>query len=187
VPTGNLGNGVACVWARAMGLPIREVVFAINANRTIAEFLATGQWQPRPSQATLASAMDVGNPSNMERLRDLLPELGALREAVEAYPVDDDAIRSQIAKDYQRYGEIWDPHTATGFWVYDHLPAARKAAKPWIVSATAHPAKFEAVVEPLIGHEVGVPASLRSLLERPTSYVAVAPRLAELAKELDNW
>ena len=54
-------------------------------------------------------------------------------------------------------------------------------------SATAHPAKFEAVVEPLIGHEVGVPASLRSLLERPTSYVAVAPRLAELAKELDNW
>ena len=187
VPTGNLGNGVACVWARAMGLPIREVVFAINANRTIAEFLSTGQWQPRPSQATLASAMDVGNPSNMERLRDLLPELGALREAVEAYPVDDDAIRSQIAKDYQRYGEIWDPHTATGFWVYDHLPAARKAAKPWIVSATAHPAKFEAVVEPLIGHEVGVPASLRSLLERPTSYVALVPKLGELAKELDNW
>jgi len=187
VPTGNLGNGVACVWARAMGLPIREVVFAINANRTIAEFLATGQWQPRPSQATLASAMDVGNPSNMERLRDLLPELGSLREAVEAYPVDDDAIRSQIAKDYQRYGEIWDPHTATGFWVYDHLPAARKAAKPWIVSATAHPAKFEGVVEPLIGHEVAVPASLRALLERPTSYVALAPKLGELAKELDNW
>ena len=187
VPTGNLGNGVACVWARAMGLPIREVVFAINANRTIAEFLATGQWQPRPSQATLASAMDVGNPSNMERLRDLLPELGALREVVEAYPVDDDAIRSQIAKDYQRYGEIWDPHTATGFWVYDHLPAARKAAKPWIVSATAHPAKFEGVVEPLIGHEVAVPQSLRALLERPTSYVALAPKLGDLAKTLDNW
>jgi threonine synthase len=187
VPTGNLGNGVACVWAQAMGLPIREVVFAINANRTIADFLATGQWQPRPSQATLASAMDVGNPSNMERLRDLLPELGALRDAVEAYPVDDDAIRSQIAKDYQRYGETWDPHTATGFWVYDHLPAARKAAKPWIVSATAHPAKFEGVVEPLIGHAVAVPESLRALLNRPTSYVALAPRLAELARELDNW
>jgi threonine synthase len=187
VPTGNLGNGVACVWAQAMGLPIREVVFAINANRTIADFLATGQWQPRASQATLASAMDVGNPSNMERLRDLLPELGALREAVEAYPVDDDAIRSQIAKDYQRYGEIWDPHTATGFWVYDHLPAARKAAKPWIVSATAHPAKFEGVVEPLIGHAVAVPESLRALLTRPTSHVSIKPRLAELARELDNW
>ena len=104
------------------------------------------------------------------------PSSGRCAKSVEAYPVDDDAIRSQIAKDYQRYGEIWDPHTATGFWVYDHLPAARKAAKPWIVSATAHPAKFEAVVEPLIGHEVGVPESLRALLERPTSYVALAPK-----------
>jgi threonine synthase len=187
VPTGNLGNGVACVWARAIGLPIREIILAVNANRTIPDFLATGQWQPRGSQATLASAMDVGNPSNMERLRNLLPDFGALREAVEAYPVDDDAIRSQIAKDYQRYGEIWCPHTATGFWVYDHLPAARKSARPWIVSATAHPAKFEGVVEPLIGREVPVPDSLRVLLERPTSRVAIAPRLDELARELDLW
>jgi len=187
VPTGNLGNGVACIWARAIGLPIREVIFAVNANRTIPDFLATGQWQPRASQATLASAMDVGNPSNMERLRDLLPDLGALREAVEAYPVDDEAIRSQIAKDYQRYGEVWCPHTATGFWVYDHLPAARKSARPWIVSATAHPAKFESVVEPLIGREVPVPESLRALLERPTAHVAIGPRLAELARELDQW
>jgi threonine synthase len=185
VPTGNLGNGVACAWARAIGLPIREVVFAVNSNRTIPDFLATGQWQPRASQATLASAMDVGNPSNMERLRDLLPDFGALREAVEAYPVDDEAIRSQIAKDYQRYGEIWCPHTATGFWVYDHLPAARKSARPWIVSATAHPAKFEGVVEPLIGRAVPVPESLRVLLERPTSQVAIAPRLEELARGLD--
>jgi threonine synthase len=187
VPTGNLGNGVACVWARAIGLPIREVIFAVNANRTIPDFLATGQWQPRASQATLASAMDVGNPSNMERLRDLLPDFSALRDAVEAYPVDDDAIRSQIAKDYQRYGEIWCPHTATGFCVYDHLPAARKSARPWIVSATAHPAKFEGVVEPLIGREVPVPESLRVLLERPTSHIAIAPRLADLARELDGW
>ena len=99
--------------------------------------------------------MDVGNPSNMERLRSLLPDFPTLREAVEAYPVDDESIRSQIAKDYQRYGEIWCPHTATAFWVYDQLPAARKSARPWIVSATAHPAKFEAVVEPMIGHGGG--------------------------------
>src|SRR5690606_17004560 len=92
IPTGNLGNGMACVWAKAMGLPIREVILAVNANRTIPDFLATGDWQPRASRQTLASAMDVGNPSNMERLRHLLPDLGALREAVEAYPVDDESI-----------------------------------------------------------------------------------------------
>ncbi len=187
MPSGNLGNGVACVWARALGLPIRDIVLAVNANRTIPDFLATGQWQPRPSQPTLASAMDVGNPSNMERLRSLLPEFAALREAVEAYPVDDESIRSQIAKDYQRYGEIWCPHTATAFWVYDHLPAARKSARPWIVSATAHPAKFDGVVEPLIGREVLVPESLRALLERPTSQVALPPQLARLAAELGKW
>jgi threonine synthase len=187
VPTGNLGNGMACVWARAMGLPIREVVLAVNANRTIPEFLSTGQWQPRASVPTLASAMDVGNPSNMERLRHLLPDFSDLRTTVEAYPVDDAAIRAQIAQDFARYGEIWCPHTATGFWVYDHLPPARKEGRPWIVSATAHPAKFEGIVEPVIGRSVEVPASLAALLTRPTASTRLEPRLDAFAAELDAW
>jgi threonine synthase len=187
IPSGNLGNGIACVWARAMGLPIREIVLAVNANRTIPDFLATGQWEPRMSVATLASAMDVGNPSNMERLRSLIPDFAELRASVEAYPVDDDQIRAQIAKDFARYGEIWCPHTATGFWVYDHLPPARKAGRSWIVSATAHPAKFEGIVEPVIGKAVPVPAALAALLLRPTASTALEPRLADLAAELDAW
>jgi threonine synthase len=187
VPSGNLGNGAACVWARAMGLPVREIVLAVNANRTIPDFLATGQWQPRPSVATLASAMDVGDPSNMERLRNLLPDFAELRTAIESYPVDDAAIREEIALGYQRYGEIWCPHTATAFWVYDHLPPARKAGRPWIVSATAHPAKFETIVEPVIGRAVPVPPALAMLLDRPTASTPLAPRLEELAAQLDSW
>ncbi|NIW23742.1 MAG: threonine synthase, partial [Gammaproteobacteria bacterium] len=126
VPTGNLGNAMACIWARALGMPIGEIILATNANRTIPEFLATGDWQPRPSIPTLASAMDVGDPSNMERLRHLYPALTDLRERIEAYPVDDDAIREQIARDYERYGDIWCPHTATAFRAYDELPAASR-------------------------------------------------------------
>jgi threonine synthase len=187
VPTGNLGNGVACVWAQAMGLPIREVVLAVNANRTIPDYLATGQYQPRPTLATLASAMDVGNPSNMERLRNLLPDFAALRGAVESYPVDDAAIRAQIGKDYARYGRVWCPHTATGFWVYDHLPPARRSGLPWIVSATAHPAKFESIVEPIIGRVVEVPEALQALLERPAASTPLEPRLDGLAEQLDRW
>jgi threonine synthase len=187
VPTGNLGNGMACIWARALGLPIGDVVLAVNANRTIPEFLSTGQWQPRASVATLASAMDVGNPSNMERLRGLYPELGDLRSAVESYPVDDDSIRAEIANGYARFGEVWCPHTATAFWVYDHLPAARRAGAPWIVSATAHPAKFERVVEPIIGRAVAVPPALARLLERPVQCIGLRPQLADLAAELDSW
>ncbi len=187
VPTGNLGNGMACVWARAMGLPIGEVVFAVNANRTIPDFLSTGQWQPRSSTSTLASAMDVGNPSNMERLRNLVPDFAELRGTVEAYPVDDEAIRAQIAKDYARFGQVWCPHTATGFWVYDHLPAARRMGRPWIVCATAHPAKFETIVEPVIGRAVPVPPALAELLERPTASTPLAPQLPRFAAELDRW
>jgi threonine synthase len=187
VPSGNLGNGMACVWARAMGLPVRELVLAVNANRTIPDYLATGQWQPRPSVATLASAMDVGNPSNMERLRNLLPDFASLRTSVEAYPVDDASIRTQIEKDYARYGEIWCPHTATAFWVYDHLPQARKTGQAWIVSATAHPAKFESIVEPVIGRHVPIPAALQDLLARPTASTPLPPRLAEFKDALDGW
>lgn len=186
VPSGNLGNGLACVWARAIGMPITEIVLATNANRTIPEFLATGDWQPRTSVATLASAMDVGDPSNMERLRHLLPDLAALRAGVMAYPVEDREIREQIARDYERYGRIWCPHTATAFWVYDHLPAERRRAA-WIAVATAHAAKFEQIVEPIIGAEVPVPAALAELLARPVSKYPLAGELEALRGALDEW
>ena len=187
IPSGNLGNGMACVWARAMGLPVREIVLAVNANRTVPEYLATGQWQPRPSIETLASAMDVGNPSNMERLRSLMPDFAELRANIEAYAVDDASIREQITKDYARFGEVWCPHTATAFWVYDHLPAARKTGRPWIACATAHPAKFETIVEPLIGRLVPIPPALAELLERPMQSVPLAAQLSELIGEIDRW
>ena len=103
---------------------------------------------------------------------------------MEAYPVDDDAIRAQIAKDYARFGQAWCPHTATGFWVYDHLPAQRRVGHPWIVSATAHPAKFETIVEPLIGQPVEVPAALAALLARPSRADPLAPTLDALRAAL---
>jgi threonine synthase len=187
VPTGNLGNGLACIWARAMGMPIRDIVFAVNANRTVPEFLATGEWQPRDSVRTLASAMDVGAPGNMERLRHLLPEFGELRAAVEAYPVDDAAIRAQIAKDDTRFGRVWCPHTATGFWVYDHLPQNRRAGRPWYVCATAHPAKFDTIVEEIVGRHVPAPPSLEALLKRPARSMPLSARVDALADALARW
>ena len=69
----------------------------------------------------------------MERLRHLVPDFAELRGAVEACPVDDAAIRQQIAKDFERFGRAWCPHTATGFWVYDHLPSNRREQESWVV------------------------------------------------------
>jgi threonine synthase len=184
VPTGNLGNAFACVWAKHMGLPIDRVVLATNANTTIADFLATGQWLPRPTLATLASAMDVGNPSNMERLRDLCGGAEEVRAEVSVAPVSDDEIRATIRDEHRRHGLAWCPHTATGLHVYRRLPESERRERHWIVVATAHPAKFDAIVEPLVGHPVPPPPDLAKLLALPAHFETVGPDLREVAQRL---
>jgi threonine synthase len=183
VPSGNLGNVAACLWARKVGLPVGEVILATNANLAVTDFLRTGNWQPRPSVATLASAMDVGNPSNMERLRWLFPESGQLREQFSAIAVSDDEIRATIRRDHREYGQTWCPHTATAAHVYRQLPAARRTQR-WVLVATAHPAKFNDVVEPLIEAEVPVPPALAELLSLPSIQTNVQPRLDDLREIL---
>jgi len=184
VPSGNLGNAVACLWARRLGLPIADIVLAHNANRTVPEFLDTGQWRPRPSVATLASAMDVGNPSNMERLRSLYPQLDEIRSAVSACTVDDEAIRARIRAGYQELRQVWCPHTATAAEAYARLPAQRRDSGRWVLVATAHPAKFREIVEPLIGHDVPVPQSLARLFARPSACTEIDAELASLRDAL---
>jgi threonine synthase len=183
IPSGNLGNAAACIWARKLGLPIGQIVLAHNANRTVTDFLRTGEWAPRPSIATLASAMDVGNPSNMERLRALLPELADLRTAVSAETVDDAAIRGRIRQGFERYGQIWCPHTATAAEVYERLVVGKRPGR-WIIVSTAHPAKFSEIVEPLIGRQVPVPESLAKLFARPTKCTGIEADLASLRAAL---
>lgn len=180
VPSGNLGNAAACIWARRLGLPIAEVVLAHNANRTVTDFLETGEWRPRASIATLASAMDVGNPSNMERLRALYPDPSELRSAVSACTVHDEAIRARIRTGYQELGQIWCPHTATAAEAYSRLPAQRRDSGRWLLVSTAHPAKFREIVEPLIGREVPVPQSLAKLFARPSQCTEIDADLASL-------
>jgi threonine synthase len=180
IPSGNLGNAVACLWARAAGLPIGELVLAHNANRAVPDYLESGRWQPRPSIATLASAMDVGNPSNMERLRALFPQLTDLRHALSARSVSDTEIRARIRIGYEQYGQIWCPHTATAAEAWERLTPERRAARRWVLVSTAHPAKFPEIVEPLIGRKVPVPQTLAALLARPTQSVEIDPQLAAL-------
>jgi threonine synthase len=184
VPSGNLGNAVACIWARRLGLPIADVVLAHNANRTVPDFLETGEWQPRASVATLASAMDVGNPSNMERLRALYPELSEIRSAVSACTIDDEAIRARIRTGYEELGQIWCPHTATAAEAHARLPAQRRDSGRWVLVSTAHPAKFREIVEPLIGREVPVPESLAKLFARPSECTEIDADLASLRDAL---
>ncbi len=184
IPSGNLGNSMACIWARAMGLPIGEVILATNANRTIPDFLESGEWKPRHSIATLASAMDVGNPSNMERLRALY-DFAQIKQQVSAVSVDDAAIRARIKNDAVTLKQVWCPHTATAAEVYWHLPAD-KLSQHWVLVSTAHPAKFNEVVEPLINAPVPVPSALSKLLSLPQHQTDIEPTLAALKDQLQG-
>jgi threonine synthase len=185
IPAGNLGNACAALWARAMGFPLGRIVLAHNINRTVPDFLATGEWRPRPSIATLASAMDVGNPSNMERVRALYPTLETIREHLSADTVDDATIRTRIGGDFMQFGREWCPHTATAAEVYNRLSMEERRNQPWVVVATAHPAKFNEIVEPIIGRPIAVPDSLADLLRLPERRVDLPATLAALTAALE--
>jgi len=183
VPTGNLGNAFAAIIARDMGLPIARIVLATNANRVLPDFLETGHYEPRASRATLANAMDVGAPSNIERLRAWWPAVGDLHEFLEADSVDDKAIRARIRSTYSAQGVVVCPHTACGQEVAARL-RSRGERGPIVVAATAHPAKFESVVEPLVKRVVEAPESLAAILARPSSAIPLPAREDALAAVL---
>ena len=185
VPTGNLGNALACIWARHVGVPIGEIVLATNANQSITEYLRTGEWAPRPSVATLANAMDVGNPSNMERLRALHPDFEELQGQIGASSVDDIEIRGTIRRDSHELDRLWCPHSATAAKVFRRL-LARGARGHWVIVATAHPAKFNEIVEAQTGREAPVPASLAKLLALPRQETELDPTLEALRGELQK-
>ena len=180
VPTGNLGNALACVWVREMGLPVGEIHLACNANATLSDYFDGDPYTPRPAIPTLANAMDVGAPSNFERLRWTFPHDHELRLQLHASSVDDDTIRDTIVRHAGEHGELFCPHTATAAHVLDSMGAT---GHPWAIVATAHPSKFDSVVEPLIGRPIEVPAALQAMLDRPAS----AEPLAAEDEALERW
>jgi threonine synthase len=132
---------------------------------------------------TLATAMDVGNPSNMERLLHMAGSPAAARGEASAVTVSDAEIRAAIRAGPERYGRTWCPHTATAVRAWELLPP-EAAELPWVVVATAHPAKFEDVVEPLVGAEVAMPPALAELMARPRHFLEVAPETETLRQLL---
>jgi threonine synthase len=187
IPTGNLGNAVACIMAREMGLPIGPVVLATNANRTIPDYFESLEWIPRPSVQTLASAMDVGDPSNMERLRNLLGDAEVLRDRLGVVSVDDEQIAGEIRRDFEEFGVVTCPHTATATCAWRRFDAATRQGTDWILVATAHPAKFETIVEPLIGSRVPLPPELATILSRPSRSTRIGPDLAAMRDAVDAY
>lgn len=178
VPSGNIGNITAAFWAKQMGFPIDEISMSLNANDTVIDYLKTGEFNPRSSVETLANAMDVGNPSNFERLLYLLGDYKNFKNNVKATCVSDAEIKDEIKQVYNQYNEIVCPHTATGFVARKQ----RDSNKDYIIVATAHPAKFESVIEPILDIEVAPTEALQKLLDKEQHKVAIDKSMNELCE-----
>ncbi len=185
VPTGNLGNAFACMFARACGLPIGRIALATNANLALHDFFAGAAYAPRASVATLANAMDVGAPSNFERLRWLHPDDEKLRREFCVDAIGDEAIAATIRDRHAHHAEVFCPHTATAIRTLEAL-RQEGANGDWAVAATAHPAKFDGIVEPLIGRPVAVPPALAELLARPSHAESLGADSATLRAFLES-
>jgi threonine synthase len=188
VPSGNLGNLAAGLLAERMGLPVRRFVAAANANRALPDFLETGRFTPRAARPTLANAMDVGNPSNLARIRALFADdLEAIRRRVWASAHEDEAIRGAIAEVFRRTGRVLDPHTAVGYLALRrYLDEADPEAPAAVLLSTAHPAKFPEVVEPLIGRALPQPPALAACRERPLRTIAIPAEASALRRVLET-
>lgn len=184
VPSGNFGNLTAGLYAKAMGAPIARFVAATNLNKTVPDYLASGNYEPRPSVATISNAMDVGAPSNFERMTAhwSYAELGRL--ILGAY-VSDDRTRETIARVRDVSGYVLDPHGAVGWKALDDLETRDDRLAPVrVVLATAHPAKFAETVEPIVG-AIPVPASLKATMGRTVRAATIPAELPALADALD--
>jgi threonine synthase len=181
VPSGNFGNLTAGLIAKRLGLAVRQFVAATNLNDTVPKYLESGRYKPQPSVRTIANAMDVGTPSNFERIQWLYgQDLAAIRHDITGAVFDDVTVKKAIADVDRRHGYLLDPHGAIGWLALKDALAKAPAGTNGVFLATAHPAKFREVVEPVIGRQVPLPPALQEALGRPRRSTRMNADYAEL-------
>lgn len=169
VPSGNYGNLAAGMLAKAMGLPIKGFVAASNANDVVPEYLLTGEYRPRPSVRTVANAMDVGDPSNFERMMWLYgSSYDSLKADLNGYSCSDSQIKGAVKEIYEKYGYISDPHSAVGYLAAMHYDVEGF----WL--STAHAAKFCEVIQDSIGLLPELPSGLAQAMGKPKFSTPIA-------------
>jgi len=186
VPSGNFGNLTAGLYALAMGAPIAGFIAATNINKTVPDYLESGEYKIRASQATISNAMDVGAPSNFERM-EAHWNYAQLSGMIRGISVTDEETRKTIGEVYRNHGYYLDPHGAVGWTAVQKLRAKSAGQKhsvagPTAVLATAHPAKFSETVEDITG-PVPVPPSIQKALAR-TAHARTIPADLSALREI---
>lgn len=181
IPCGNYGNITAGFIAKRMGLPIDKFVVSTNRNNIIPLYLETGNYSPRASIKTLSNAMDVGNPSNFDRIQDLYHHnLDEIRQEIFARSYSDTQTQEAIKQVYIHTGYILDPHGAVAYLGLKEYLSDVKTPINGIFHETAHPAKFLDIVEPCIGVKIKVPKRLKVCLEKDKQNLSISPNYPSL-------
>lgn len=192
IPSGNFGNLTAGLMARKIGMPAAGFIAATNINDVVPEYLATGRYRPRASERTISNAMDVGNPSNFDRIEYLF---GGSHEEIRRHiwgaSFSDDETKAAIRTLYDSTGYLMDPHTAVGYLAVQQYRREAagyfgegKVTPPFVILATAHPAKFGDVIEPVIGEEIPLPERLKACLARQKQSVPMPNEYGRLKEWL---
>ena len=184
VPSGNFGNITAGLFGHEMGLPIHRFIAANNANDIFYNYLQTGEYNPQPSKATIANAMDVGDPSNFARIYDLYK---GNHEAITAYisgaTYKDEQIAETMKQCYNDTKYVLDPHGACG---YRALKEQLKPGEVGVFLETAHPAKFKEKVDSILGTDIEIPARLAEFMKGKKQSIEMTKDFASFKNYLMN-
>ena len=186
VPSGNLGNLTAGLFAKKMGVPIEKFIGATNKNDVFTEYLTTAKFNPRKSELTLSNAMDVGNPSNLERIIELYEDnIDKIRNDVYSKSYSDESTIEGIKEVYEKYNYVIDPHGAVGYQALKHFLSSNNIKNVnAIMVETAHPAKFKDVVDDAIQKEVEIPERLAVCLNKEKHSVVLDSKFETLKNYL---
>jgi threonine synthase len=172
-PSGNFGNICAGIMAKKLGLPIAHFVASTNANDTVPRYLKNGNYEPKPTIATISNAMDVSNPSNFVRIEELYNnDLNEFKKDFSSYTFSDEETKSTIQNVYETTHYVLEPHGAVG---YLGLKKEMKNHKNSIgvLLETAHPIKFLDVVEPILNIKLEIPNQIESVLNKEKKSVKI--------------
>ena len=178
VPSGNFGNLTAGLFAKHMGLPIKRFVAANNSNDIVYQYLKTGHYNPRPSVATIANAMDVGNPSNFARILELYSHsYEAICKDMTGATYSDAQSEQTLKNVWDRNNYLLDPHGACG---YQALADELYEDEVGVFLETAHPAKFKDTIDRVLNIELAVPEKLQAFMIKEKNTVQLKPTLNDL-------
>ena len=186
VPSGNFGNLTAGLIAKRMGLRISHFVASTNRNDIVPQYLETGIFNPKPSQATVSNAMDVGNPSNFARMMDLYAnDLNKIKADITGYRLSDEETKQVMREVYETSNYILDPHGAVGYlglkkYLADHTEATG------VFLETAHPAKFLEVVEYTLKTEIKIPEKLKQFVKGNKKSIPCSKDLVQFRSTVIN-